>query len=348
MMKTMSTSDLWNSMEKEGPDARSLGNGWVLHRALPTVECHVFVAIEGGSGRRAILLQLASETDVGRSRRPRIRGLELVVVSIEGMAYFGVILKEPRYVDVFAALCEDLIRRVAELGDPPSRLTAFVGQLIRWQKFLAASMDGLGEEAQRGLWGELYFLRQYLCPLLGPASVLGWKGAEKAHQDFQFPQAGIEIKTTLAKRPQVVRITSERQLDTATCPVLFLHVLSLEAREGAGESLPALVMSLRKLLAADSAMLECLEDGLLKAGYLEIHVPQYFSRGYVIRAQDTFAVRKQFPRIEEKDIPTGIGDVSYGLSVAACARFETGVDAVGKVLLGKMPGIAKKARNNHG
>jgi hypothetical protein len=55
-------------------------------------------------------------------------------------------------------------------------VATLLGQLVRWQKFLAASVEGLSDEAQRGLWGELHCLRERLLPALGAAAVAGWKG----------------------------------------------------------------------------------------------------------------------------------------------------------------------------
>lgn len=244
-----------------------------------------------------------------------------MAVEIEKAAHFGVVLKEPRFSDVFAALVEDLVRRVAEAGSPVEQAQAFLGQLARWQKFLAASLEGLGEEAQRGLWGELRVLRELLLPALGTAAVAGWKGPEKAHQDFQFHGGALEVKTTLAKQPQVVRIASERQLDVADWPALFLHVLALDVREGRAESLPEMVASVRAAVAGDAAARETLEDGLLAAGYLDAQADRYAGRGYSVRSERCFWVKRGFPAIVERDLPRGVGNVAYALAVEACERF---------------------------
>jgi hypothetical protein len=247
--------------------------------------------------------------------------LEAVAVRIGHETHFGVVLKEPRFADVFTALAEDLARRVAAAADAAEQARVFLGQLARWQKFLSASHDGLGEDEQRGLWGDLHFLRTHLLTGLGADAMAGWKGGEKAHQDFQFETGAAEVKTTLAKRPQVVRITSERQLDSSGWRALFLHVVALETRDGGGETLPALVASLRSTLAGEAAARETLEDGLLAYGYLDAHAGRYAERGYLVRSEATFHVRRGFPRLVEKGLPTGVGEVSYGLSLAAVEPF---------------------------
>ena len=120
---------------------------------------------------------------------PECRGLEVFIrqgaVAAEGV--LGVALKEPRFADVFAALVTDLTARVAAAGSAADAVAALLGHLRRWQAFLAAAAEGLGEEARRGLWGELHFLCEHLLPAFGPKVVTSWKGTRGAHQDFSFP-----------------------------------------------------------------------------------------------------------------------------------------------------------------
>lgn len=217
----------------------------------------------------------------------------------------------------------------------------FLGQLRRWQRFLASKAEGLTPAEQRGLWGELHLLQSLLLPALGPeGAVAGWKGPEGAHQDFQYANAWVEVKTTLAKQPQSVRITSERQLDDTRGPALFLHVLALESQSAGADTLPARVASLRAALAPTPAAREVFEDALLAAGYRDLDAPRYAAPGYAVRRADTFRVAPEFPRIIEGPLPVGVGDVSYALDLAACAPFATTADALVGVLVQPSPASA--------
>ena len=339
----MRIEPLWQALEADALAGEQGLSGWLLRLARPLPSCPLFVGLEPASRRRAVFLRLAAEWVPARRRWPRCRGLEAVAVRIEQETHFGVILKESRFSDVFTALAEDLDRRVAAAAGAAEQAKVFLGQLARWQKFLSASHDGLGEEEQRGLWGELHFLRTHLLTGLGANAVTGWKGGEKAHQDFQFATGAAEVKTTLAKRPQVVRITSERQLDSSGWRALFLHVVALETRDGGGETLPALVATLRSTLAGEAAALESFEDGLLAYGYLDAHSGRYAERGYLVRSEATFKVRRSFPRLVEKDLPAGLGEVSYGLSLAALETFAVEPSIASAILGGQKP--KSKIRN---
>jgi hypothetical protein len=319
----MQIEDLWKALEADAIAGKTGASGWLLRLARPAAGCPLFVGLELASRRRAVLLRLPSASVPPRRHWPRCKGLEPLAVTVGGSAHFGVALKEPRFADVFTALAEDLVRRVADAGNPAAQTRAFLGQLARWQKFLSATFDGLSQEAQRGLWGELHFLREHLLPKIGAAAVNSWKGGERAHQDFQFESSAVEVKTTLAKQPQVVRITSERQLDDSAWDSLFLNVIALDVRDGSsGETLPEMVASLRAKLEADSAAREQFEDELLKNGYLEAHAARYTDRGYTVRAVSFFRIGPKFPRLVEADMPAGVGDANYSLSVAACEPFK--------------------------
>lgn len=324
----MLIEDLWKAIETDVSGEHSSKGGWLLRLARSVPGYPMFVGLEVANRRRAVLLRLPANSLPARRLWPRTKGLEPLAVSIDGETYFGVGLKEARFADVFTALAEDLGRRVNASDDSATQANAFLGQLSRWQKFLSASSDGLSDEAQRGLWGELHFLYEKLLPAMGPVAVAGWKGAERAHQDFQFEQCAIEVKTTLAKLPQVVRITNERQLDATGWGSLFLHVTALDVRDGAGRTLPALVAELRTAMASDPSAAEQFEDELLAAGYFDVHAPRYSTRGYTVRFMNSFCVQPGFPCLVETSLPTGIGDVSYSLSIAACDSFKVDVSNI--------------------
>jgi len=297
--------------------------GWRLIRWSPKVGRSLFAGIEPGTGRRVVLLPLDGSEAPPVKRWPHCAGLDPVAVAVSGSTHIGVALKDYRNGDVFDALAVDLARRVESALTAKQAAEALLGQMMRWQKFLSSAAEGLRPMAQRGLWGELHCLAEALIPKYGvPKAVASWKGGERAHQDFQFEKGAIEVKTTIAKQPQAVRITSERQLDDRSWPTLKLHVLVLESHESSGETLPGLVGRIRGLLAATQATLDIFEEQLLESRYLDAHAQRYESAGYFVRNEHWFSVANDFPRIVEGDLDTGVGDVAYLLSLSACEAFR--------------------------
>lgn len=324
-------SALWQRLETS---AATDGARWWLIRCGATPGRSLLAAREPGAGRRALLLPLDGAQPPARRQWPRLSALAPVSVVVDDAPHVGVVLAEPRFADVFDALAVDLARRVQEAADADGAVIALLGQLHRWQRFLTATAQGLDPAAQRGLWGELHFLGEGLLPALGPsAAVAAWTGPQGAHQDFQAASAWVEVKTTLAKQPQAVRITSERQLDDTHAPALFLHVLSLESQEAGPDTLPARVAMLRGALKGAPGARENFEDVLLAAGYLDRDAARYAVPGYAVRRVDTFRVRAGFPRIVEAGLPVGVGAVAYDLSLAACADFAVAPDELHAALI---------------
>ena len=319
-MPSMTIEEQWRTLEGE------IGDGtWRMLLARPQKGYALFTAIEAGSKRRSLLLRVPETLVPARRDWPACRGLEPVALRLDGHPHFGVVLGDARYTDVFSALAEDLARRITDAGSAQNAVRTLVGQLARWQNFLAVPVEGLGEGAQRGLWGELCFLSERLIPTLGAGAIMAWKGPEKGHQDFQLPRVAVEIKTTIAKQPQMVSISSERQLDDAHWSSLFLHVFILEVHQGGQHTLPAAVESIRQAFAFHEVERERFEVALLAAGYLDVHAHRYADRSYAIREASTFRVKDGFPRITEAGLPDGIGSVSYGLNLASCSPFLVNV-----------------------
>jgi hypothetical protein len=162
----------------------------------------------------------------------------------------------------------------------------------------------------------------------GAAAVDAWQGSRATHQDFLMPGGAVEVKTTAGKVPHRFQVASERQLDERGLPALFVYHLALAVREGAGESLPEMIVASRRALAGDAAATEEFEDSLLAASYLDIHAARYEGRGYTVREANVFAVRKGFPRLTEGDLPDGVGEVCYIVDVEACRPFATKMDSL--------------------
>lgn len=323
----MTIEELWKAIEAEA--AADDGVAWVLRRATAIPGHPLLVALEPTTRIRTLLLPAAKSEVPPRRDWPECRGLELQMVSISGATHLAVRLRDAASADVFTALAEDVALRVAAAPHTVEAVAVLLGRLRRWQQFLAAAQVGLSREEERGLWGELYALKAHLIPVFSPAeSVAAWKAGAAAHQDFQCPVGALEVKTTAAKQPQSVRITSERQLDDTGVGALFLHVVAVDEREVApagtapGTSLPGLVSELR-LAMANTATAAIFEDHLMECGYFDLHAPRYEGRRRTVRSEQTFRVIEGFPRLTESQLPPGVGDTSYAVSLAACLPFAT-------------------------
>lgn len=323
----MNVSDIWADLEAEGATV-----GRFRRRIHEESVADLYLAVDKPSNTRALLIDV-DLTGVELGELPSGRGIDLRrVPTASGGEALELVLSQPSFADLFNALVIDVAGAAAGGVDRADVAARVAARVRRWQTFLRETRDGLSPERQRGLFGELFFLRRVLMGQVPAAAATdGWVGPALAPQDFAFGAAAVEVKTTTGAQPQLLRITSERQLDTTALDHLALFHLSLDAREGAGQTLPDLVAEIRKTLV-DPAAADVFEDRLFSAGYLDAQAGQYRT-GYTLREAGIFLVDEGFPRLVEADCPPGVGDVTYSVAVSALTPFAVDASVLLPIIL---------------
>ena len=72
-------------------------------------------------------------------------------------------------------------------------------------------------------------------------------------------------------------------------------------------------MRLFSIIGDDKSCQNLFRLKLTNVGYFEHHRPQYQNISFLIREEEFFCVEDDFPRIEEKDLMKGVGDVKYSI-----------------------------------
>ena len=271
---------------------------------------------------------------------PSARGFELYPESVtpgpRGRTRLCLVLADDRYRDVFEVLVNDVGERIALTPGQEEGVKTFIARLHVWQNFMRRhGVQGLTNEAQIGLFGELTFLADHLIDRL-PAhdSVNAWKGPTGGNQDFDIGERCVEVKTTTVIPPLSVNIVNMTQLDESLVELLLLCHTSLALDGRDGESLPELVVRLRtNLHVQDVSALDDFNAKLIEAGYLDSHRELYSDTRYRHRETTFFRVIEGFPRITADDLRVGIAECSYTVLLTACAPYELEVaDAVAALL----------------
>jgi hypothetical protein len=235
----------------------------------------------------------------------------------------NLVLVDKQFKDVFDTLVADILAAVINESDIKVILKNYSNRLIKWQSlFERFKEQGLTLEEQRGLYGELFFIRKFLQNNSDFINIINsWVGSEKQIRDFQSGTWSVEVKTTHGNNHQKVHISSERQLDTSNLGNLFLYHLSLETRQQSGETLNQIVDTIVEILSSDFTALSQFRNKLMEAGFFDHHRQFYTDIGYFIRQEVFYKVENSFPRIEERDIRNGVGDVKYSIVVSQCSDF---------------------------
>ena len=233
-------------------------------------------------------------------------------------------LTNNQHKDIFSVLCEDLIASITLETNEKQLVKTILNRFEKWKSlFTKIISEGLLPEEQRGLFGELYFLRKFLQINNNYQFVLNtWIGTAGEVRDFQMNNWALEVKTTHGNNHQKVQISSERQLDTTHLDKLFLYHLSLEKVQESGETLNQIIASINTILEVDAIALNRFKSKLYEAGYFDQHFALYDSVGYFIRHDTFYIVENEFPRIQENEIRSGVGDVKYSIILSQCEAFK--------------------------
>ncbi|MDE7421304.1 MAG: PD-(D/E)XK motif protein [Muribaculaceae bacterium] len=238
--------------------------------------------------------------------------------SFKNNLILSVLLSESDKKDLFSYLCVNMIETIAVARDIFTATQLFGNTLLRWKKLFESTLtDILSKEEQRGLYGELVFLRELvkLHPLSQYAAIQTYIGCSHAPHDFQGNSWAVEVKTTSTNNPQLLTINGERQLDDSMTGILFLCHCSVEVIKNSGETLPDIITEIKHILKSDFAALSLFNAKLFEAGYKEEFNHQYANIGYKNRFIRYYHVHENFPRIIETDLREGVGNVKYEISL---------------------------------
>ncbi len=289
-------------------------------------KCDVFLGMKFPETYRMLILKVPFTIGKEFNFKYEFRGLKFDKIYDPDDSKFillNLVLVDKQFKDVFDTLIADVLAAVINETDIKVILKNYSNRLIKWQSlFERFKQQGLTPEEQRGLFGELFFLRKFLQANSDFQNIVSsWIGSEKQIRDFQFGRWSVEVKTTHGNNHQKIHISSERQLDTTNMDNLYLHHLSLEVRQQSGETLNQLVDSVIEILSTDFTALNRFRNKLIEGSYFDHHRLLYADVGYFIRQEIFYQVENTFPRIEERDIRNGVGDVKYSIVISQCSDF---------------------------
>ena len=252
---------------------------------------------------------------------PKLKQIEVRFRNLDKRAFVLRLLdhaqKEP-----FFAMCRDIFEAAEVAETVELALNRAIRRTRRWHFLLkGGNTKGLSIEEQRGLVGELTFLRE-LSDQIGPAAAIeAWKGPEGSSKDFEFPHCCIEVKARRGAAKPFVRISSEYQLSDVEEGSLFLRVYNVDgAVLPDGETLHGHVALTADYFDENDWAFAQWQDLIDATGYAS--EGDYSNRRWIVGLTRTFEVADGFPRIVEP-IPEGVGSLTYAIAISACEPFIT-------------------------
>lgn len=327
----------WASLGEED----SAGDGWLARRVHTSSPVPLFAGRLAPSGSPALLVEVDAAAIPPISEWPSSRGFEVVPhrrsAGPRGAVWIVLGLKSERFGETFAVLAEDVASHVAAAADARAGVRALLGRLRTWQEFLRRhDLEAMSEREQTGLFAELDFLEAFILPRLAASEALtSWKSPEDGLHDFRFLDRAVEVKGTTRVPPERFSVSCLAQLDEMAVGRLLLVNVSLAEGGEAAVSLPDLVERIRGRLATEQLTAAIRFTELLASrGYLDVHARSYEARRLRIAERQAFRVETGFPRLRPRDVPDGIIECSYEVSLAGCIPFRLDPDDLERLLFG--------------
>lgn len=322
-------NQIWDELAND----KSFAKGLLLRRYSGAVLPDVYVAMQHPEKLFCICISISDSIEVNISSFSNLQEIQVDLYPSPTQAGKNALvfkLLNFQHIDIFTVLCEDLIASVSTETNEKKLVKEILNRFEKWKSlFNKIGLQGLTPEEQRGLFGELYFLRKYLQVNSNFLEVVNtWIGTEKQVRDFHSGTWAVEVKTTHGNNHQKVHISSERQLDTTNLDDLFLYHISLEQMQNSGETLNDIVDSVIAILETDALAANKFKSKIYEVGYFELQRSLYDGKGYFIRQDVFYKVENDFPRIQENEIRVGVGDVKYSIILSQCLGFVKTENAV--------------------
>ncbi len=319
--------NIWESINNE---SRSNPLQTQIARRIPSNSLFpVFLATDFRKGVRLLYIKPDHDHDIITDNLPRFRGLEIVITvtslgEFNNVEFIKFTQSIPNTDNIFELVISDLCDKIIRLQNRINLNATLTRVLNEWKIFFEKQENEiLPIGSQKGLVGELHFLRDYLFQKYSfTESLFYWTGSDKTNHDFQIKNIAVEVKTTSSKQHKKFVISSERQLDSTGLEHLYLSLFALNLHSNMPErTLPELIGEIYTQLQEDPFATFQFQIKLAKYGYNEIHAEKY-TTGFSLFEMRFFEVVEGFPRLLQGNLPDGVGDLKYSIVVSACTPFE--------------------------
>lgn len=325
---TTSLREQWRALR---PSDTPAGDGWTLRLAGASDWIRVYAGLRGTSKSTGLVIDIPAELVPLRLHGLSARRFEVTASEMAGLppsrSAITVRLLDPAFEDLFSLLAEELKQRALDASNAADAVRGVVKAIERWRQFLERRGAPLGPEEVVGLIAELRVLH-LLVRRCGPEAALqAWKAPGGAIRDFECPDRAIEVKAYSSSAGGLVHINDPLQLQPDAGLPLYLACVEVVRSPDASLALPHHVASVAREFSSSEHLSDAYRDAMAARGYLDSHAPLY-EDGLAVGRIDAFAVEGSFPRIDPSDVPPGIRNLHYSLSVASLGDFARDADVV--------------------
>ena len=230
-------------------------------------------------------------------------------------------LMDRKQEDVFIIMAGDIIE-YSNVDTDDIALLKVLRRYNAWLKMLNPTRGAvLGSNTQKGLIGELLFLKEKIeTGMLPSEALIGWDGPEGADQDFVYAECWYEIKSTGASSTEIF-ISSVEQLDRDDEGELVVYRIDKCAPDQPKSfTLYGLVHAIIDLISRLGENPDELVLKLGSAGYIDMK--EYDKQHFSMSSKQIYSVNNTFPKIRRKEIPNEIINMEYRIDIPSIKSWE--------------------------
>lgn len=312
-MEKLNLDQLWKSIVYSG-------SGQVSYRLMSLESIPSLNLGINKIGQRCLILELPSDL------RPEIPENSKENISLWYYASencISIVLNDSYFEDLFNDLILSIYHKIYKIEDPKTYSTHFVAYYFKWLNFLDNHNNILSKEVIKGIWGEVFYLKQLLDSnsLNVNDNIISWQGPFDKGHDFVFELLDVEVKT-IDNGSNSIKISSEYQLDNDPSKKLQLAVLSVQDDKNEGITLEKLVKEVRNTVIKQGGDINAFSDALFQKGLTFGNLNQYDIYPFKpITIQHFNCCDDEFPRIIKSKLPEEIASVRYSLKLNMIQEF---------------------------
>lgn len=224
---------------------------------------------------------------------------------------------------IFYAFCGNLVSCVDGIKLEVTALNMLKKRFFIWKKmFKQVQARDVSNEVIQGLFGELYFLKNYMLKNYSPnKSINAWAGADSKSKDFSIGNDWFETKTAGANVNQVC-ISSLSQLSSPIPGHLVIIKVEAMSEEYSGEDVSIGILLNDILLKIQDELIEELFLNKIKSVVGNI-TDRVLNTKFSVKSVNFYLVDNNFPRLLESNIPfSEIEDIKYMLNIRMLDKYK--------------------------
>lgn len=283
-------------------------------------ETPIFIGLNSKKNR-CLLLELPVDVSVDFINSEKEN---LSLSYFEDTNYIVLELTDNSYFDLFNDLIISIYQRIYNFKETQKAINTFVKMFYKWSEFFDdKNSNKLSEESIKGLWGEMYVLKnlientesKYLNEIL-----TAWKGPYDKGHDFELENKSIEVKTKDVTKQNII-ISSEYQLEIENGKDLELLVLSVDKDYINGKSLSDLFNLIKESIISKLGDFTIVLDALLQKNITQKNIYKYDNFRFKEIEEIVFGCTENFPCLKKSNTDQSIHSLRYSLNLSYLTSF---------------------------